>query len=94
MYLECEGFCARWVPRLLVPEQKTVRVQICTELQQRLLDESDSFLNKVITCDETLFHFFEPKVSNRAQCGSILGPLNCKSTPFEVGWQSNVNNIL
>ena len=24
--------CARWVPRLLVPEQKTVSVQICTEL--------------------------------------------------------------
>ena len=51
--------CARWVPRLLVPDQKTVRVQICTELQQRLSDESDSFLNKVITCDETWFHFFE-----------------------------------
>ena len=45
--------CERWVPRLLVPEQKTVRVQICTELQQRLSDEGDSFLNKVITCDET-----------------------------------------
>ena len=43
--------CACWVPRLLVPEQKTVRVQICTELQQRLSDEGDSFLNEVITCD-------------------------------------------
>ena len=53
--------CARWVPRLLVQEQKTVRVQICTELQQRLSDEGDSFLNKVITCDETWFHLFEPK---------------------------------
>ena len=49
--------CARWVPRLLVP----VRVQKCTELQQRLLDEGDSFLNKLISCDETWFHFFEPK---------------------------------
>ena len=57
MYLEC----ARWVPRLLVPEQNTVRVQICTELQQRLSDEGDSFLNKVITCDETWFYFFEPE---------------------------------
>ena len=34
-------FYARWVPRLLVPEQKTVRVQIGTELQQRLSDEGD-----------------------------------------------------
>ena len=61
MYLECKGFVHVWVPRLLVPEQKTVRVQICTELQQRLSDEGDSFLNKVITCDETWFHFFEPE---------------------------------
>ena len=48
---------ARWMPRLLLPEQKTVRVQICTELQQRLSDEGDSFLNKVITCDETMVSF-------------------------------------
>ena len=53
--------CARWVPRLLVPEQKTVRVQIRTELQHRLSDEVDSFLIKAITCDETWFHFFEPQ---------------------------------
>ena len=53
--------CVRWVPRLLVPEQKKVRVQICTELQQRLSNEGDSFPNKVTTCDETWFHFFEPE---------------------------------
>ena len=47
------------MPRLLVPEQKMVRVQICTELQQRLSDEGDSFLNKVITYDKTWFHFFK-----------------------------------
>ena len=34
--------CARWVPRLLVPEQKTVRVQICTELQQFHFFEPES----------------------------------------------------
>ena len=58
-FLGMRRVCARWVPRRLVPEQKTVMVQICTELQQRLSDEGDSFLNKVITCDETGFHFFE-----------------------------------
>ena len=25
---------ARWVPRLLVPEQKTVSIQLCTELHR------------------------------------------------------------
>ena len=87
--------CARWVPSLLVPEQKTVRVQICTDLQQRLSDEDDPFLFKVITC--VMKHGFislSLKVSNKAQCGSILRPLHLKSTPFEVSWQSNVNNIL
>ena len=58
--------CACWVPRLLVAKQKTVRVQICTELQQRLSDEGDSFLNKFITCDETWFHFFEPKSKQKS----------------------------
>ena len=53
--------CARWVPRLLVPEQKAVRVQICRHLKQRLAEEGHSFLNKVVTCDETWFHFFEPE---------------------------------
>ena len=52
---------ARWVPRLLFPEQKEVRVKICKQLQQRLLQEGDLFLNKVVTCDETWFHFFEPE---------------------------------
>ena len=84
--------CALWVPRLLVPEQETVRVQICTELQQRLLDEGDSFLNKVITCDETWFHFFEPE--SKQQSSMLKHTFTCKSTPFEDGWQSNVNNIL
>ena len=68
--------CARWVPRLLVPRQKTVRVQICTEFQQRLSDEGDSFLNKVITLMKHGFISLSPKVSNKAQCGSILGPLH------------------
>ena len=67
--------CARWVPRLLVPEQKTARVQICTELQHRSSDEGDSCLDKTITCEETWFISLSPKVSSKAQCGRILGPL-------------------
>ena len=53
--------CARWVPRLLQPEQKRVRVQTCKELQERYSTEGDQFLRKVITCDETWVHFFEPE---------------------------------
>ena len=86
--------CARWVPRQLVPDQKTV-VQICTELQQRLLDEGDSFLNKVITCDETWFHFFEPESKQQSSMlKHTWSPSPVKARLSKVGWQSNVNNIL
>ena len=62
---------ARWVPRLLLPEQMGVRVKICKEYCRQYNDEGDTFLNLVVTCDETWIHFLEPEVSNRVQYGSI-----------------------
>lgn len=53
--------CARWVPRLLLPEQMGVRVEICEEWKARYAAEGDKFLNEIVTCDETWIHFFEPE---------------------------------
>ena len=50
-----------WVPRLLLPNQMGVRVKRCLEYYQLYNDEDDAFLNRVITCDATWIHFFEPK---------------------------------
>ena len=58
------GMCrvlARWVPRLLLPDQMGVRVKRCHEYCPLYNDEGDAFLNRVITCDETWIHFFEPE---------------------------------
>jgi hypothetical protein len=44
--------CAKMVPRLLTPEQKENRKQICTDILERIQADSH-FLDKVITCDET-----------------------------------------
>ena len=52
---------ARWVPRLLLPEQMGVRVKMCNDYCRQYNDESDTFLNRVVTCDETWKHFFEPE---------------------------------
>ena len=82
--------CARWVPRLLVPEQKTVRVQICTELQQTLSDEGDSLLNKVITCDETWFHFFEPKSKQQ----SSMWKHTWSPSPVKAHLSKSVGNVM
>ena len=52
---------ARWVPRLLLPEQMGVRVKMCSEYCRQCNDEGDTFLNRVVTGDETWIHFFEPE---------------------------------
>ena len=52
---------ARWVPRLLLPEQMGVGVQMCNKYCRQYNDEGDTFLNRVVTCDETWIHFFEPE---------------------------------
>ena len=51
----------RWVPRLLLPDQMGQRVKRCHEYCQRYNDEGENFLNRIITCDETWIHFFEPE---------------------------------
>ena len=69
---------ARWVPRLLLPEQMGVRVSMC-------------FLNRVVTCDETWIHFFEPEwFSMEASFFAFTD----KSTDFQVSRQSHGHNIL
>ena len=52
---------ARWVPRLLLPDQMGQRVKRCHEYCQCYNDEGENFLNGIITCDETWIHFFEPE---------------------------------
>ena len=51
---------ARWVPRLLTEEEKSARVSA----SRRFLDRSRSdptFLDHIITTDETLVHYYEPE---------------------------------
>ncbi len=51
---------ARWVPKFLTPEMKWVRAETCRELL-RLADEAEpEFLNRLVTGDESWFHFYEP----------------------------------
>ena len=49
---------ARWMPRLLLPEQIWVRVKMYNEYCRQYNDEGVIFLNRVVTGDETWIHFF------------------------------------
>lgn len=53
--------CARWVPRLLTPDNKETRLNVCADLFERYDNEGDGFLRRIITGDETWIHQFEPE---------------------------------
>ena len=53
--------CARWVPRLLTPEQKVVRMQTCHEVLRLFADGGDAFLESIITGDESWLHHYDPE---------------------------------
>jgi len=53
--------CARWVPRMLSDEMKAERVRISRELLERFEKESEDFLKKTITGDETWVHHYDPE---------------------------------
>ena len=46
--------CARWVPKLLIPKQQDVCMQL-----KIMVQEDPQFLSKVITADETWLHHFD-----------------------------------
>lgn len=57
--------CARWVPRNLTQEQKDQRVAMCQDLLEQYETEGESFLDRIITGDETWCHHYSPE--NRRQ---------------------------
>ena len=53
--------CSRWVPRMLTPEKKQKRDEICEELLKRYREEVDQFLLNIVTEDESWIHHFDPE---------------------------------
>lgn len=60
-HLHMSRVCARWIPRLLTPEQKAVRVETCRELLQRFEDGGDAYVESIVTGDESWLHHFDPE---------------------------------
>ena len=57
---------ARWVPRHLTEEQKHNGQHICSSLLERYNREGDSFLNRIITADETWVHHYESETKQQS----------------------------
>ena len=63
--LNMHRVAAKFVPRLLTPEQKEHRVAICEELRQRALDDP-SFMSRVITGDESWVYGYDPETKQQS----------------------------
>jgi hypothetical protein len=66
--------CTRWVPRLLTPEQKLHRTQVCQRLLAKCQEEHDSFLTHIISCDETWVHHYTLNQNEQAWSGERGSP--------------------
>jgi hypothetical protein len=56
--LEYRKVCTRWVPPMLTQEHKEHRMQVCQDLLNQYKAEGDSFLDRIITGDETWRHHY------------------------------------
>ena len=52
---------ARWVPRMLTPDQKLTRLQISRQLLDRFQADPADFTKRLVTQDETWVHHFDPE---------------------------------
>lgn len=58
---------ARWVPKLLTQDQKDNRVIASQEFLSRYEQEGDTFLDQIITTDETWLFHFDPETKAQSQ---------------------------
>ncbi|GFR71535.1 transposase [Elysia marginata] len=58
---------ARWGPRMLTPQMKLQRVQICRELLAKFDEDGEDFLRQVVTGDESWVHHFDPESKQQSK---------------------------
>ena len=61
---------ARWVPRLLTPEQMGTRCTVSMSNRELFEADEDIFLARLITKDETWVHHYQPETKDNQSSGS------------------------
>ncbi|KAJ0176595.1 hypothetical protein K1T71_007774 [Dendrolimus kikuchii] len=57
---------ARWVPRMLTGSQKLNRLDISKILLDKFQEDSENFLSRFVTMDETWIHHFDPETKQQS----------------------------
>lgn len=63
--LNMHRVAAKFVPRLLTPEQKAHRVEVCQDLLQHARDDP-TFMSRVITGDESWVYGYDPETKQQS----------------------------
>lgn len=59
--------CARWIPKILTPEQKKLRISAAKENIFLHNMDSDFFESHIVTGDETYIHHYEPETKRQSK---------------------------
>ena len=84
-HLHMSKVSARWVLRLLTPNQKEQRADSCKELI-KLESKDTQFFYQIVTMDETWVHHFDPEMKSSSmqwKTPSSPTPKKARLEPFE-----------
>lgn len=75
---------ARWVPRLLTPDNKRLRETMSKQCLDRFKQNPKEFLRRIVTVDETWIHYYTPDTKRQSKQWIFPGesaPKKAKTVP-------------
>lgn len=65
-HLHMSRVCARWIPRLLTPEQKRNRVEVCEHWMSCVRKKGAAWWKSIITADESWIYCYDPEMKQQS----------------------------
>ena len=84
-HLHMSKVSARWIPRLLTPNQKEQRADSCKELIEIEFKET-RFFDRIVTMDEIWVHHFDPEMKSSSMQWEKPSSLKPKKSRVEPSW--------
>ena len=81
--LNMNKVCARWIPMLLTEDDRMKRVAASSSFLARAEQQGDSFLDRIVTTDESMFNLFDPETKMESSVWKRAGsppPLKARVT--------------
>lgn len=82
--LDMNRVSCRWVPRMLTVENKRQRRAAAIEFLDMCKADPDKFFRRIVTCDETWIHYYDPETKQQSMQWQRRGeraPIKFKTQP-------------